>query len=109
MPVAHTKMDPNVDMPQKMSGPYIPIPQFYNGRSIFITGGTGFMGKVRRRGSSASAKSNYIASEMLCVNILVFAGARGEIVTFVSGHQKHIFADATETRPRGCCQTERVA
>jgi alcohol-forming fatty acyl-CoA reductase len=25
---------------------YISIPEFYNGRSIFITGGTGFMGKV---------------------------------------------------------------
>uniref|UniRef100_A0A1B0ARC3 Fatty acyl-CoA reductase n=1 Tax=Glossina palpalis gambiensis TaxID=67801 RepID=A0A1B0ARC3_9MUSC len=25
---------------------YIPIPQFYAGRSVFITGGTGFMGKV---------------------------------------------------------------
>lgn len=45
-------MDPNefvnFDMPQTMYGPYIPIPQFYNGRSIFITGGTGFMGKVSR-------------------------------------------------------------
>lgn len=55
MPVASTavtnrRMDPNeyinFDMPQQMTGPYIPIPQFYNGRSIFITGGTGFMGKV---------------------------------------------------------------
>jgi alcohol-forming fatty acyl-CoA reductase len=25
---------------------YISVPEFYNGRSIFITGGTGFMGKV---------------------------------------------------------------
>uniref|UniRef100_A0A1B0ADE2 Fatty acyl-CoA reductase n=1 Tax=Glossina pallidipes TaxID=7398 RepID=A0A1B0ADE2_GLOPL len=25
---------------------YIPIPQFYAGRSVFITGGTGFMGKL---------------------------------------------------------------
>jgi fatty acyl-CoA reductase len=25
---------------------YVSIPEFYNGRSIFITGGTGFMGKV---------------------------------------------------------------
>ncbi|XP_055839875.1 putative fatty acyl-CoA reductase CG5065 [Episyrphus balteatus] len=25
---------------------YIPVPQFYSGRSVFITGGTGFMGKV---------------------------------------------------------------
>lgn len=26
--------------------PYLSVPEFYNGRSIFITGGTGFMGKV---------------------------------------------------------------
>lgn len=26
---------------------YIPISEFYAGRSVFITGGTGFMGKVR--------------------------------------------------------------
>lgn len=25
---------------------YVAVPEFYNGRSIFITGGTGFMGKV---------------------------------------------------------------
>ena len=25
---------------------YVPVPQFFTGRSIFITGGTGFMGKV---------------------------------------------------------------
>lgn len=25
---------------------YLPISQFYAGRSVFITGGTGFMGKV---------------------------------------------------------------
>ncbi len=25
---------------------YLSISEFYNGRSIFITGGTGFMGKV---------------------------------------------------------------
>lgn len=25
---------------------YLSVPEFYNGRSIFITGGTGFMGKV---------------------------------------------------------------
>lgn len=28
------------------SDDYISVPEFYNGRSIFITGGTGFMGKV---------------------------------------------------------------
>ena len=28
------------------AGNYVPIPQFYAGRSVFITGGTGFMGKV---------------------------------------------------------------
>lgn len=43
-------MDPNefvnIDGSPKMTGPYIPVPQFYNGRSLFITGGTGFMGKV---------------------------------------------------------------
>lgn len=26
---------------------YVPVADFYNGRSVFITGGTGFMGKVR--------------------------------------------------------------
>lgn len=28
------------------SGIDVSVPQFYSGRSIFITGGTGFMGKV---------------------------------------------------------------
>lgn len=28
------------------SSSYMSIPQFYAGRSVFITGGTGFMGKV---------------------------------------------------------------
>ncbi|XP_055319042.1 putative fatty acyl-CoA reductase CG5065 [Sitodiplosis mosellana] len=43
---------PEVDQDQNMyvnfdsKGPYISIPQFYAGRSVFITGGTGFMGKV---------------------------------------------------------------
>lgn len=30
------------------SGDYISISEFYNGRGIFITGGTGFMGKVSK-------------------------------------------------------------
>lgn len=42
---------PEVDQDQNMyvnfdSKAYISIPQFYAGRSIMITGGTGFMGKV---------------------------------------------------------------
>lgn len=44
---------PEVDQDQNMygnfdsdNGPYVSIPQFYAGRSVFITGGTGFMGKV---------------------------------------------------------------
>lgn len=36
----------NFDMSEESKGPYISIPQFYSGRSVFITGGTGFMGKV---------------------------------------------------------------
>lgn len=36
----------NYDMTEDLKGPYISIPQFYAGRSVFITGGTGFMGKV---------------------------------------------------------------
>lgn len=31
---------------QRLSDSYISVPQFYVDRSIFITGGTGFMGKV---------------------------------------------------------------
>lgn len=42
---------PEVDQDQNMymnfdSKAYISIPEFYAGRSIMITGGTGFMGKV---------------------------------------------------------------
>lgn len=37
----------NFDMTDDLKGAYISIPQFYAGRSVFITGGTGFMGKVR--------------------------------------------------------------
>lgn len=32
---------------QRLSDKYISVPQFYVDRSIFITGGTGFMGKVK--------------------------------------------------------------
>lgn len=45
---------PEVDQDQNMYGnfdsnaPYVSIPQFYAGRSVFITGGTGFMGKVHQ-------------------------------------------------------------
>lgn len=43
---------PEVDQDQNIyanfdsKGTYISIPQFYANRSVFITGGTGFMGKV---------------------------------------------------------------
>lgn len=42
---------PEVDQDQNLyvnfqNEPYVTIPQFYVGRSVFITGGTGFMGKV---------------------------------------------------------------
>lgn len=40
----------NILNAEKYSGndkDYIPISDFYAGRSVFITGGTGFMGKVR--------------------------------------------------------------
>lgn len=30
----------------RLTAEYVTVPQFYNGRSVFITGGTGFMGKV---------------------------------------------------------------
>lgn len=30
----------------RLANEYIPVSEFYGGRSIFITGGTGFMGKV---------------------------------------------------------------
>lgn len=36
----------NFNMTNELNGAYISIPEFYVGRSIFITGGTGFMGKV---------------------------------------------------------------
>lgn len=32
---------------QRLTDKYISVPQFYADRSIFITGGTGFMGKVK--------------------------------------------------------------
>lgn len=31
---------------ERLAAEYVAIPQFYSGRSVFITGGTGFMGKV---------------------------------------------------------------
>lgn len=31
----------------RLTAEYVTVPQFYNGRSVFITGGTGFMGKVK--------------------------------------------------------------
>lgn len=37
----------NFDMSDELKGAYLSIPHFYSGRSVFITGGTGFMGKVR--------------------------------------------------------------
>lgn len=41
---------PEVDQDQNMfydtNGPILSIPEFYIDRSVFITGGTGFMGKV---------------------------------------------------------------
>lgn len=30
----------------RLTAEYVTVPQFYSGRSVFITGGTGFMGKV---------------------------------------------------------------
>lgn len=32
----------------KTQAGYVPVPQFYNDKSLFITGGTGFMGKVSK-------------------------------------------------------------
>lgn len=37
----------NYDIANHMKRPYVSIPEFYAGKSVFITGGTGFMGKVR--------------------------------------------------------------
>lgn len=31
----------NFDMAEHINRPYVSIPQFYSGRSVFITGGTG--------------------------------------------------------------------
>lgn len=31
----------NFDMSEHLNRPYVSIPQFYSGRSVFITGGTG--------------------------------------------------------------------
>lgn len=31
---------------ERLSSDYVSVSQFYSGRSVFITGGTGFMGKV---------------------------------------------------------------
>lgn len=31
----------NFDMAEHINRPYVTIPQFYSGRSVFITGGTG--------------------------------------------------------------------
>lgn len=36
----------NYDMTNHIKRPYVSIPEFYAGKSVFITGGTGFMGKV---------------------------------------------------------------
>lgn len=37
----------NLDVVNRLNGPSVSVPLFYAGRSVFITGGTGFMGKVR--------------------------------------------------------------
>lgn len=37
---------PMKEIPLENGADYVPVADFYNGRSIFITGGTGFMGKV---------------------------------------------------------------
>lgn len=37
----------NLEVSKRLNGgTYLSVPQFYAGRSVFITGGTGFMGKV---------------------------------------------------------------
>lgn len=47
---------PSTNMQQGYKKPeYTSVADFYSGRSIFITGGTGFMGKVR-----ISSLTNYI-------------------------------------------------
>lgn len=47
--MATTINEEAADITDRLTAEYVAIPQFYSGRSIFITGGTGFMGKVNRR------------------------------------------------------------
>lgn len=44
--MATTINEEAADITDRLTAEYVAIPQFYSGRSIFITGGTGFMGKV---------------------------------------------------------------
>lgn len=52
----------NVNVNENVDGPYVSIPQFYADRSVFITGGTGFMGKVNTIGLLMLHKNCYIHS-----------------------------------------------
>lgn len=36
----------DISSSDRLTAEYVTVPQFYSGRSVFITGGTGFMGKV---------------------------------------------------------------
>lgn len=68
---------------------YISIPEFYDGRSIFITGGTGFMGKVSK-------------FQLKFVSLLMkfIVGSSRKATSILSWNQKHLPFNQTKARTR---------
>lgn len=50
-----------------------PVQEFYKGQTIFITGGTGFMGKVNNVMTLKSSKNNIFFTRCLLKNCYILA------------------------------------
>lgn len=83
----------NIYTSDRMDDPYISIPQFYAGRSVFITGGTGFMGKVIwmtfSRGQHYARWIYFAVSDI-----------GGKIAEIMYGNRANLYIDEAEARTR---------
>lgn len=96
---------PEVDQDQNMylnfdsKGPYISIPQFYAARSVFITGGTGFMGKVKLQFIFYVLNWKFFLIIQFR-NCFLIAGVSGETVAIMSRNSEHLLVNATQAWAR---------